>query len=146
MSERITNKRSPRQVCEREIAIACLIEVAQHPPYKFSLLGFYDDDFDFLEALAARLNVPAPGTPGGDAFCRKLTKVVRRLVQYGVLFAQMKGTAKEYCGEPAKQMNYYLQPGRAHRMKDGAKGYNGPDWEASHLLRHAYPAPEKGQP
>jgi hypothetical protein len=141
MSDASSDARPVRKVSEREIAIACVIELATQPPYKFSLLGFYDDDEDYLTALAERLGVPKPGTPGGNAFKNKLTKVVRRLVRFGVLRSQMSGTAKEYFGEPAKQMNYYLDPGRARRMRPGAKGYNGPEWEAEFLLRNAYPRP-----
>lgn len=134
--------RPAREISDREIAIALLIELAQEIPYKFSLLGFYEDDENFLEALTDRLKAAKPGSEGGQAFLNKLRKVCRRLVQYGVLHACMTQTAKEYLGEPSKQMEYFLEPGKAHRLHDGARGYNGPQWEAEFMLRHAYPKPE----
>ncbi len=72
----------PRQVrgaSERDIAIALVLELAESVLHRFSLLGFYDNDQDFLGDLASRL-----GVADDRAFRNKLTRVVRRLVSYGV--------------------------------------------------------------
>lgn len=106
------------------------------------MLGFYDDDADFLADLADRLNVI-----GDKAFHNKLTRVVRKLVNYGVLRAEMCGTYKEYIGEPTKQMNYcFAKPGKADLLTRGESEHTGsPEWEASFLIRRAYPKPDDGE-
>lgn len=82
--------RSVRRFSEREIAVALVLEYVEMDCISFSLMGFYDDDADFLNGLADRLKVPE-----NAAFKNKLTRVVRRLVNYGVLHARMRGTQKE---------------------------------------------------
>ena len=134
--------RKAGEIPEREIAIALLLELARCRGYpNFALLGFYDDDADFLEALAHRLNVSKD-----KAWRNKLLRVVRRLVQYGVLSAQMRGTQKEYLGEPAKQMEYAMEPGWSLRLAPDLYPHYKPmmsaDREASFLIRRAYPDPE----
>lgn len=131
-------KRPLRGISEREIAIALVLHYAESECISFSLMGFYDDDFDFLQGLAERL-----GVSHDKPMENKLRRVVRRLVQYGVLHAHMGATAKEYIDEPSKQMNYKLKPGKAHLMLQPHRpGITmGPEGEAEYLLRHAYPAP-----
>ena len=112
-------RRAPRAISEREIAIAAVLELAEHSvscgTREFSLLGFYDDDAEYLKALRERL-----GVQGGTPFDRKLSKVVRHLVRHGVLYARMRGTHKEYLGEPAKQMNYgFVNPGKYALLRRG---------------------------
>ncbi|MBK6616334.1 MAG: hypothetical protein IPG27_20415 [Ottowia sp.] len=120
------------------MAIALVLEYAQSEAISFSLLGFYDDDHEFLSGLAERLEVRQD-----RAYTNKLTKVVRRLVNYGVLYARMSGTSKEYLGEPAKQMNYRLKVGKAELIRKGKTHCTmEPEGEAAFLLRHAYPEPE----
>lgn len=135
------NLRTARQVSEREIAIALVLNMANLSGHqRIALMGFYDDDFEFLQELAAELKVEFK-----KPFFNKLTKVVRHLVNYGVLYSEMRGTHKEYLGEPNKQMEYWLRPGRARLMRQPYKpGVTlGPEGEASFLLRHAYPDPER---
>ena len=133
----VTEKRTARQVSERELALALVLELAQVRPYRFALLGFYDDDAEYLLALANRI-----GVKWDKAFHNKVTKVTRRLVSYGVLHSEMRGTQKEYCGEPAKQMEYWLPPGKASLITRGKTEYTmSPEDEAAYLLRRAYPEP-----
>lgn len=134
-----SRKRSMRSVTEREIAMALVLEYVETNCISFSLMGFYDDDADFLQGLAERLKVP-----NDTSFKNKLTRVVRRLVNYGVLYSRMSGTAKEYIDEPAKQMNYRLKNGKAELIRQERKpGVTmGPEGEVSFLLRHAYPEPD----
>lgn len=128
--------RRVRDVSEREIAIALVLEFAESGLHSFALLGFYDDDQDFLGDLANRL-----GVADDSVFRNKLTRVVRRLVSYGVLYAKMRGTHKEYVGEPAKQMAYgFSNPGKANLLTRGESDHTGtPEWEANFLLRRTYP-------
>ncbi|QBQ74808.1 hypothetical protein BcepSauron_428 [Burkholderia phage BcepSauron] len=132
------DKRPIRSVAEREIAMALVLEFAESGLPRFALMGFYDDDSDFMNDLADRLSVRYD-----NAFVRKLTKVVRRLVRYGVLYSEMRGTQKYYVGEPAKQMEYWLRPGKASLLTRGRTEYTmEPEGEAAFLLRHAYPDPD----
>lgn len=126
-----------RGITERTFAIAVLLVLAEDKPHKVSLLGFYDDDADAIDAIAERLGVPSHC----KAFRNKLRKVIRHLVRYGVLHAQRTGTHKEYIGEPTQQTDYILENGRAHRMQGKNEHYHEPEWEAGFILRHAYPDP-----
>lgn len=131
------SQRLIRNVSEREIAIALILEFVESEMPNFSLMGFYDDDFEFLNDLAERLQVAY-----NNAFVNKLRKVVRTLVNYNVLYARMAGTSKEYFGEPAKQMDYWLRPGKAELIRKGKTEHTmSPEDEVSFLLRHAYPDP-----
>lgn len=131
-------KRTARQVSEREMALALVLELAESGLPSFALMGFYDDDADFLKDLADRLQVDLT-----KAFHNKLTKVARCLVNYGILYSQMRGTHKEYFGEPTRQMEYWLRPGKARLLTRGKTEHTmSPEDEASFLLRHAYPAPD----
>ena len=133
-----TEKRTARQISEREIALSLVLELAESGLMDFSMMGFYDDDAEFLHDLADRLQVECD-----KKFLNKVTKVVRRLVSYGVLYAKMCGTHKEYIGEPAKQMNYWLPPGKANLLTRGKTDFTmTPDGEAAYLLRRAYPEPD----
>lgn len=131
-------RRPIREVEEREIAMAVVLELASSGLREFSLMGFYDEDAEFLSDLAARLSVAED-----KAFHAKLTRVVRRLVNYSVLYRSMRGTNKEYIDEPAKQMNYgFVNPGKYRLLTDGPTEHiRTPEWEAGFLLRHAYPDP-----
>lgn len=128
--------RHARAVTEREIAIALVLELAESGLRHFALSGFYDNDFDFLNDLAERI-----GVVNDKAFHNKLTRVVRTLVRHGVLYGRMRGTHKEYIGEPNKQMDYgFMSPGKANLLTRGESDHTGaPEWEASFLLRRAYP-------
>lgn len=138
--EKTDAARKVRATSERDIAIAILVTLAQDTRFhEFSLMGFYDEDAEAIQAMADRLGLPSHSKP----FLNKLRKVTRTLVQYGVLSARMRGTHKEYLGEPAKQTNYRLEAGRAHRMKGKNEHYHEPEWEAGFILRHAYPKPEE---
>lgn len=132
-------KRKAREVTERECALQLVLELAATPTQTFAPLGFYDDDFEFMTALAERLNVTHD-----NAFKNKVVKVCRRLVNYGVLFAKITQTAKEYIDEPNRQQNYRLRPGKAHLLTQEARpGITyGPQGEAEWLLRYAYPKPK----
>lgn len=134
------DKRTARQVSERELAIALVLELAESGLSRFSLLGFYDDDAGFIDGLAKRLQIEF-----SKSFQNKVTKVVRRLVNYGVLYSEVRGTHKEYLGEPSKQREYWLNPGKANLLTRGKTDYTmAPENEAAYLLRHAYPDPEDG--
>jgi hypothetical protein len=54
----------------------------------------------------------------------------------------MRGTNKEYLGEPSKQMNYgFVNPGKYALLRRGETAFTGAQqWEAEFLLRRAYPA------
>jgi hypothetical protein len=131
--------RHARNLTERDIALALVLEFAESGLHHFALLGAYDNDAEFVDGLAARLCVAHD-----KAFHNKLARVVRKLVRYGVFCGQMRGTHKEYMGEPAKQMDYsFASPGKAHLLTHGKTDYIGePEWEASFLLRRAYPEPD----
>lgn len=120
------------------MAIQLVLELAESGLLSFALLGFYDDDAEFLRGLAERLNAT-----DDKAFQNKLRRVVRKLVSYGVLSAVMRGTHKEYLGEPSKQMEYsFANPGKARLLTLGKTDYTGsPEWEAAFLLRRVYPDP-----
>jgi len=134
-----TAKRRIRDVTEREIALGLVLEFAESNMLRFSLLGFYDNDIEFIAALAERLNLAED-----KSLRNKLRKVVRCLVRYGVLEGRMFGTGREYIGEPAKQMDYRLKPGKAALIRRGKTEYTwAPEEEAAYLLRHAYPAPDQ---
>lgn len=130
-------KRKVADVSEREMALSFVLLLAQMDNATISLMGFYDDDLDFIAELASRLDVA-----DDLAFRRKLVRVARQLVRHGVLLSQMRGTYKEYLGEPAKTQVYWLKPGKAGLLTRGKTQYTmEPEWEASFLLRHAYPDP-----
>lgn len=127
-----------RRLSEREIALALVLEYAESNATSFSLMAFYDDDVAFLRGLSERLGVPM-----NVAFTNKLRRIVCRLVSHGVLYARMMGTGKEYIDEPAKQMNYFLKPGKAELIRRGKTDCTmAPEDEAAFLLRRAYPAPD----
>ena len=63
-----TEKRTARQVSERELAIALVLELTESGLNRFSLLGAYDDDAEFIDDLANRLHVEF-----GKAFHNKAT-------------------------------------------------------------------------
>lgn len=128
-----------RHIPDRDIAIALVLELAESGLHHFALLGFYDDDAEFLDGLAHRL-----GVEFSNQFVTKVKRVVRKLVQYGVLYGQMRGTHKEYIGEPTKQMEYgFAKPGKAGLLTRGETSCTGtPEWEAGFLLRYAYPRPD----
>lgn len=126
-----------RGVSERELAIALVLEFALGMYNTFSMMGFYDDDADFLSEVASRLQVQ-----NNKAFTSKMTRVVRRLVNYGVLYSRMMPTRKEYIGEPAKQTNYWLKPGKAELIRhEPGEHWMGALGETEFLLRRAYPKP-----
>lgn len=131
-----------RDVTERELALALVLELAESGAPYFAPYGYYDDDSDFLSSLAARL-----GVVEDKAFNSKLRRVARRLVNYGVLYGQMRGTMKEYFGEPTKQMEYgFKNPGKAHHLTSPkSAALMGPEREAAFLIRHAYPEPVRTQ-
>lgn len=131
--------RTIRQISEREIALALVLELAETRTNTFSLLGFYDDDAYFLEDLAERLDVR-----NDKPFLNKVRRVTRALVAGRALTSEMRGTYKEYCGEPAKQMNYSLPVGKARLLTRGETEHTwAPEQEASFLIRRAYPEPER---
>lgn len=111
------------------------MQYAETNTLNFSLMGFYDDDFDFLQGVAERLKVPHDA-----AFTNKLRKVVRQLVNYGVMSGSMSATDKDYIDEPAKQMNYTLKAGKAALIRRGKTNCTmEPEGEVAYLLRYAYP-------
>ena len=131
-----------RQLSERKIAVGLMVKLARMTPPVFSMLRFYDDDADFVNELLEQL-----GLPNNKASHNKLLKVARALVRVGALRSQMRGTAKEYLGEPAKQLNYILdtryQPRLAPDLHPRYTPMFGstPELEAEHLIRRAYPRP-----
>lgn len=134
----MSEKRTSRQTSEREIAIALVLEYAESETIAFSLADYaYDDDADFVDAVAERLNVK-----NDQPFMNKLRKVTRRLVRYGVMHAEMKSTQKYYVGEPTHQMRYWLRSGKAAliRRERNPGVTMGAQGETEFLLRHAYPA------
>ena len=133
-----------RAVSDREIAVAVVLEFVETKQIVFGLLGFYDEDEEFLRGLAERLNVAYT-----TAYINKLRKVVRRLVNYGVLLSRMRGTAREYVDEPSKQQVYWLRPGKEDLIRAAGveqererRGLMTQEGEVSFLLRYAYPEPD----
>ena len=130
--------RSPRQVSEREIAIALVIALAESGLPSFSLAGYYEDDEDFVHALAKRLNVES-----GKSFVNKVRKVTRRLVNADALIAERATNDRWYAGQSGGQMEYRLRPGKATLLTQAASDSTmGPEGEAAFLIRRAYPNPE----
>lgn len=128
--------RTIREISEREIAMALVLELAESGDHKVSLMGFYDDDLDFIMALAARL-----GVVDNRPFRNKLVRVARELVRVGALDSKMFGTGKEYLGEPSKTQAYWLPPGKAGLLTRGRTEVTmDPEGEAAFLIRRAYPA------
>lgn len=127
--------RDAKKVTEREIAVALVLELALSELPSFSMMGFYDDDAEFIDAVAERVS-----TPNNKAFTNKMTKVVRELVNCGVLVSRMGSTHKEYFGEPTKQKDYWLKPGKARLIQRGKTEHTmDSEGETDFLLRHAYP-------
>lgn len=137
-----TALRSARQVTEREIAIALVMEFCRKEArwVSFSMYGFYDDDADFVANVADEV-----GSQANKSFVNKMKKVVRRLESYGVLVGQMRSTHKEYCGGPTHQKNYWMEPGKVRLIQQPHRpGVNfGPLGECEWLLRRAYPKPDE---
>lgn len=138
MTENCRTLRTPRQVSEREIAMNLVIALAESGLSSFSLAGYYEDDEDFLHALAQRLNVE-----NGKPLVNKLRKVARRLVNYEVLIAERVANDRWYAGQSGGQMEYRLRPGKATLLtqpqSDCTLGLEG---EAAFLIRRAYSNPE----
>lgn len=138
-------RRLIRYISEREIALKLVLLLAQRaasafPSYEFSLLRFYDDDLDFVDDLLQELN-----TTECNAALRKINSVVRKLVQYGILYGSTRSNHKEYIGEPTHQRNYgFADRGKILLLTAGEiPGIRGtPEWEAAFLLRRVYPKPE----
>lgn len=132
----VSATRKVRDVSERELAIALVLQLAHEPTERFSPMGSYDDDAEFMFDLAVELNVP-----DDQAFKNKVVKVCRHLVRFGVLHAKIAQTAKEYIDEPNRQQNYTLRTGKGHLLRQECRpGITyGPQGEAEWLLRHAYP-------
>lgn len=142
---RRTRRRRPaKAIPEREIALAVCLELAEGGTREFSLLGFYDDDAEYLDDLAKRLRVDWRAGAPQKAWMAKLRRVVQHLVRSGVLYASRRGTNKDYIGEPTQQTNYgFVNPGKYRSLTaPEGKGLWGPQKEAAWLLRHAYPDPE----
>jgi len=60
-----------------------------------------------------------------------------------IMTAKMVGTEKEYYGEPEKQMEYSLPPGKARLLTHGENieiGIMSPRSEAAFLVRKAFDA------
>lgn len=132
------------KITDRDVAVALVFELVKWRTgryggeHSFSMLGFYDEDHEFIQAIADRLNLQ-----NTKSFRNRLVRIVRRLVQYEVLHARMMGTQKYYIDEPAKQRNYWLRPGKAELIRKGQTEYTmSPEGEVSFLLRHAYPEPD----
>lgn len=131
-------KRAARAVSEREIAIALVLEFAEFDYGQFSMLGQYDNDAEFIDGVAERLN-----TKNDQAFTNKMKKVVRVLENYGVLTGRMMSTNKYYVGELTHQKNYWMQPGKVNLIRRGKTANTmDPQGEAEFLLRKAYPRPD----
>lgn len=130
--------KKPSQVSERDLAIALVLELAESHLDGFALLGAYDDDVEFLDALARRLGVAA-----GKPFLNKTTKVVRKLVNTGALCSSMWQTRSTVYGQPLRQMEYRLPPGKAALLTAGKTEHTmTPHGEAAFLVRAAYPRPD----
>lgn len=131
-----------RNITEREIALKLVLLLAQRVQssyfgFEFSLYAFYDNDIEFVQDLHEDLCVNEC-----NASYAKINRVVRRLVNYGILKASTRSNHKEYLGEPTHQRNYsFANNGKALLLTAGEiPGIRGtPEWEAEFLLRHAYP-------
>lgn len=138
MTDNAQTLRTPRQVSEREIAITLVIALAESGLPSFSLAGYYEDDEDFVNTLAERLNVQS-----GKSFVNKVRKVTRILVNADVLIAERATNDRWYAGQSGGQMEYRLRPGKATLLTHPASDCSmGPEGEAAFLIRRAYPNPE----
>lgn len=131
--------RKIRQISEREIAMALVLEYVKANRDDFSLSLIADDDLEFIASLAKRLQVE-----GDLPFKNKLTRVVRRLVNYSVLDTHTFAGQKFYLGIPNRETRYALRPGKADLLRsEFVPGVTlGGEGEAEFLLRRAYPRPD----
>lgn len=127
--------KSIRSVSEYDLALAIILTLANHYERSFSMNGGYDSDIDFLCKLAERLQVISD-----HAFQNKIIRVIRKLVNYGALNAQMNKTHSQYYGQPKKVMEYSLPVGKRELLVRGETDHTfSPEGEAAFLLRRAFP-------
>ena len=132
-----------RNVSQRELAIALLIELADAGGDGISLLGCFEYHNHTIGEIATRIDVISD-----DALFRKLRVVARRLVTFGVLSSNMVYSPDVYASAIAgasKTMFYALYPGKRFLLtSDATCGRFGPEGEAGYLLRNAYPPTTQG--
>ena len=100
----------------RKAAAAILQQLALHSQGNFSFCCsfYYDDDSEFLSAVADRLGMVDVGC---HAFTSRLQRVCRRLEQCGILAGSLRSCHAEYLGEPRVLKRYeFADHGYAMRL------------------------------
>jgi len=127
----------------RKAAEVILMELARHKEGRFSFCcSFsYDDDSEFLNRVAERLDLVSMGC---NAFLSRIQRVCRRLEQYGILTGQLRSCHAEYYGEPRVLKRYeFADHGYAMRLAPDLWPKYTPmgmaEVELDYLLRNAYP-------
>ena len=89
----------------RKAAAAIMQQLARHRKGNFSFCcSFcYDDDSDFLSAVAEQLGMADVGC---YAFTSRLQRVCRHLEQCGILVGELRNCHAEYLGEPRVLKRY----------------------------------------
>lgn len=127
---------------DRHIAGQLLMGLANHSQNSFCLSWVYDDDTEFLSALAKA--IPVPQKFPGNSFLNRLRKVCRQLEVGGILYGRVSSCHKEYLGEPRTLKNYrFSDPGYAKRLAPHRHPHYRPmgkvETELDFLLDRAYP-------
>jgi hypothetical protein len=134
---------------DREIAGKLLMRLARHPAgqhrTRFCLSWFYEDDADFLLALAKDLELP-DAFPGGP-YVRRLQRICRHLESWGVLYGRLSTCHAEYLGEPRMLKSYgFAKEEYAWRLAPDLHSHYTPmglvSTELAFILRRAYPEPD----
>ncbi len=126
---------------DREIAGKVLMALARRGE-GFCLFWFYENDVDFMCDLGKEMGLP--GNFPGDSLTNRLKKVVRRLVQVGILYGRTSSCQAEYIGEPRVLRKYdFAEPGYACRLAPEKYPHYKPmgkvETELSIFLDRAYP-------
>lgn len=130
---------------DRQVAVAILMTLARHHIEchdEFSLSDYYDYDQEFISKVSQFLNLPRQISY--TTFLRRLRRVVRRLVTYGILYGRYANCHKDSIGEPKMIRQYgFTNPSYASRLAPDIHPNYKPMGEVSteidFLLRNAYP-------
>jgi len=93
------------RVNERKLAGVVLMVIAGTNAPSFSASSYYDDDMETLTEIIRMAGIEKEPL---DRNKERVRRVCRRLAKYGIFTTVMKGTQKEYIGEPVRQQNYWF--------------------------------------
>ena len=127
----------------RKAAAAILQQLARHKQGNFSFCCnfFYDDDSEFLSAVADRLGMT---NMGGLEFTSRLQRVCRHLENCGILAGTLRNCHAEYIGEPRVLKRYefsdhFYAMRLAPDLWPRYKPLGCPETELNWLLENVYP-------